>query len=61
MHARNMKHFSAAIFMDVEKACDKVWPAGLFLHFCAVKMTIQVESTIQIYIVDWTDVYDTQH
>ena len=45
MHARNMKHFSAAIFMDVEKACDKVWPAGLFLHFCAVKMTIQVEST----------------
>ena len=29
MHARNMKRFSAAIFMDVEKAFDKVWHAGL--------------------------------
>ena len=29
LHARNLKHFSAAIFMDVEKAFDKVWHAGL--------------------------------
>ena len=29
MHAKNMKHFSAAIFMDVEKAFDKVWHDGL--------------------------------
>ena len=29
MHAKNMKNFSAAIFMDVEKAFDKVWHAGL--------------------------------
>ena len=29
MHARNMKRCSAAIFMDVEKAFDKVWHAGL--------------------------------
>ena len=28
MHARNMKNFSAAIFMDVEMAFDKVWHTG---------------------------------
>ena len=29
MHAKNIKRYSAAIFMDVEKAFDKVWHAGL--------------------------------
>ena len=29
MHAKNIKYHSAAIFMDVEKAFDKVWHAGL--------------------------------
>ena len=29
MHAKNMKNYCAAVFMDVEKAFDKVWHDGL--------------------------------
>ena len=52
MHAKNVKHYSAAVFMDVEKAFDKVWHDGLIHKLIEMGMPALYVRYISSFLKD---------
>ena len=50
MHAKNMKQFFAAVFMDVEKAFDKVWHDDLIHILISLRLPTIFIRYIKIFI-----------